>query len=228
MADLYLINGKPMTELVNEYRSSILSYSDIHESFLKSNWDNYEITKENESNINFLKNIRMMDSFGAFIHGPAGSGKTHLMKCFLNDVIDFKVENFERYKLNLEQQAAINFGWINLSSWLQPRRTDNTSVEYSITRNDILFIDDLGVSNRTEWTIDQVYQLLNFRLESKKQTFITSNLTLDQIATNFHERIASRIKEMCIPVQLKGEDRRTKKIVENLKTVKERIEKVES
>ncbi len=57
----------------------------------------------------------------------------------------------------------------------------------------LLILDDLGTKNVTDWVLEMLYLILNHRYEYLKKTIITSNLDLEQLATQLDERIASRI-----------------------------------
>jgi DNA replication protein DnaC len=56
-----------------------------------------------------------------------------------------------------------------------------------------------------------LYLLLDRRNRDLKQTMISSNLSLREIADNFDDRVASRIAEECQPVKFRGQDKRTAK-----------------
>lgn len=65
---------------------------------------------------------------------------------------------------------------------------------------DLLVIDDIGVGKvaGSDWALTCLYVLINHRYEYNKQTIITSNLSLEQLADVIDdERIPSRIQRMC-------------------------------
>jgi DNA replication protein DnaC len=71
-------------------------------------------------------------------------------------------------------------------------------------------MDDLGVEKTSEWSMQTLYTITDWRYRELRQTLVTSNLTLDEIAGKVGDRIASRIAGMCKVVELKGKDRRIK------------------
>jgi len=73
-----------------------------------------------------------------------------------------------------------------------------------------LILDDLGPEKSSEWSIQTLYSIIDRRYRDVRQTLITSNLTLDEIAEKVGDRIASRIAGMCEVVEIKGKDRRLK------------------
>lgn len=72
----------------------------------------------------------------------------------------------------------------------------------------LLILDDIGVEKSSEWAIERLYALLNYRCNEEKATIITSNLDLANLNLKLNSRISSRIKDMCVPIELKGSDRR--------------------
>ena len=77
-----------------------------------------------------------------------------------------------------------------------------------IRRKKCLILDDMGAEKTSEWSIQTLYSIIDRRYRDEKQTLITSNLTLDEIAEKVGDRIASRIAGMCKVVEIKGKDRR--------------------
>jgi DNA replication protein DnaC len=64
---------------------------------------------------------------------------------------------------------------------------------------DLLILDDLGVDKPSDWVLNVLYNIINYRYENLKKTIITSNFSLDEIAEAFNDnRITRRIERMCI------------------------------
>jgi DNA replication protein DnaC len=74
----------------------------------------------------------------------------------------------------------------------------------------ILLLDDIGSEKVSDWSKQMFYALIDRRYRNMAQTVITSNLTLQQLSETIDDRIASRISEMCLVVELKGNDFRLK------------------
>jgi DNA replication protein DnaC len=74
---------------------------------------------------------------------------------------------------------------------------------------DLLHVDDVGAENPTDWTLEQLYSIVNARYEDCRSIVMTTNLDPSQLAEQIGERTVSRLIEMCgDPVPLFGEDRR--------------------
>ena len=76
---------------------------------------------------------------------------------------------------------------------------------------DVLFIDDLfkptaGKPRASEFTIEKMYAVINYRYLNKKPILISSELTVDELV-KVDPALGSRIYEMCedYVVQIVGE-----------------------
>lgn len=54
-----------------------------------------------------------------------------------------------------------------------------------------LFIDDLGMENVTNWSIEMLTSLLNYRWQNQKRTFFSSNFTIRELLTSYAKRLES-------------------------------------
>jgi DNA replication protein DnaC len=73
---------------------------------------------------------------------------------------------------------------------------------------DLLHVDDLGAERSNEWVLEQLYAIVNARYEDERSMVITTNLEHDDVEAQIGKRTVSRLKEMCDPVPLFGEDAR--------------------
>jgi DNA replication protein DnaC len=74
---------------------------------------------------------------------------------------------------------------------------------------DLLHLDDVGAQVRTDWTVEQLYSLVNTRYEDTRSIVFTTNLGPAELQEQIGERIFSRLVEMCgDPLPLYGQDRR--------------------
>ena len=89
----------------------------------------------------------------------------------------------------------------------------------TLTEAEVLFLDDLGTENGTEWAIERLYLIINSRYTTRRLTFVTSNYNLNELAARLNtpkngkpgitgNRIASRLKEITKTAILQGKDRR--------------------
>ena len=77
-----------------------------------------------------------------------------------------------------------------------------------IKNDDLLILDDLGTEFNNSYTLAQLYQLINDRLNKGLSTVITSNIHLNEIKPKYDERIYSRIVGNYCFIKLLGKDLR--------------------
>ena len=73
---------------------------------------------------------------------------------------------------------------------------------------DFLFLDDFGdpASDRaaTDYTRDAMFRIIDARHSNMLPTFVTTNLDLEKLTGQFHERLTRRLVEICLPVHVGG------------------------
>jgi DNA replication protein DnaC len=177
-----------------------------------------DATGEDADALELLKAWRPSDPFGFLIIGAAGSGKSFALQALAKSIMfDYREFSEKRQKLR----------WFPVTRGLdQIRREMNENfdgLKQSILTDDFVFFDDLGAENLTDWAREQIYQVLEHRLNFGLPTFISSNCTLEELKARYHERFVSRLKEVCVFIHLKGRDRRGDKMKANVHTLRSRI-----
>lgn len=136
------------------------------------------------------------------ICGEVGVGKTYLLKACVNEAI-------KRNLYCLYTTAfALNQDMLKYHLSTMEEKKDILDKYLSC---ELLCIDDLGTENLIKnVTVEYLYLIINERLQSGKNTIITTNLGLQQIMQNYDERIFSRIanKQECILFNMTGDDLR--------------------
>lgn len=153
---------------------------------------------------------RALDSGrGLYIHGSAGVGKTHLAAAVLRSIFVDLLVNKRRPFLRMKHVGDLLLE-IKACYRSQGTTTDEEMIDRYSTL-DYLVLDDLGVSQASEWVVQTLDTIIDRRYRERKVTVFTSNFTVAEIGNRFDDRIASRISEMCAVVEMVGEDRRVKK-----------------
>lgn len=144
----------------------------------------------------FKKNI-------IYIGGDTGVGKTHLMSCIANELI-------QHGKLvTLTTSFAMNQDF--MKSYSLRNNEEGNEILDKYLNCEILFIDDLGTElRRKDITNNYLYLVINERKAKRLPTVITSNLTLEDVRDYYDERVFSRIvdKDTSICLYLTGKDLR--------------------
>jgi DNA replication protein DnaC len=136
---------------------------------------------------------------GWFLYGDAGHGKTHQASALLLHLLE-KDPGFQRR----------GFRWVNVPEMLfELRSSYGNDPRYerelisSCSTVGWLCLDDLGAEKISDWTLSTLYLIINKRYERELTTVITSNLSLDEMIERFgDDRLVSRIRGMCLPVQI--------------------------
>lgn len=151
---------------------------------------------------NYVANWKQVREYnlGLLLWGDVGTGKSFLAACIANALIEqgtpVLMTNFSKI---LNQMGAMY---------------SEGRYQYiaSFSQFPLLVIDDLGIERSTDYALEQVYAIVDERYKTELPLLITTNLTVDEIrnpADDAHARIFSRILEMCTPVHVSGNDRRT-------------------
>ena len=78
---------------------------------------------------------------------------------------------------------------------------------------DLLIIDDIGTEMNNTFINSQLYQCINERHLRQKSTVISTNLSFEQLKTNYSERIFSRISSNYLLLKIVGDDIRLQKLL---------------
>ncbi len=140
-----------------------------------------------------------------YLSGGTGVGKTHLVKCMANALI----ENSK--VVNLVTAFSVNQDLVKAFTSFDNDLREQTLQKYLDC--EYLFIDDLGTEIKQKGiSVNMLYLILNERKMRGLSTIITSNLNINDIRDQYDERISSRIvdKTTSICIRLNGDDLRLK------------------
>lgn len=141
-----------------------------------------------------------------YLTGDRGTGKTHNAAAMVKEIMLDKTPDHGRcgirwisaVDLLLEIRGSFRDG--------SEQSEDGIIEDYGECR--LLILDDLGAEKTSEWSLQTLYTIIDRRYREERQTIITSNLSLDELAAQVDDRIASRLSELCRVVVLAGPDRR--------------------
>lgn len=153
------------------------------------------------------------DGCGIMLYGGVGTGKTFAAACAANAIIDMG------FTVHMTDFSRI----INTLWGMKEGRQEYLD---SLNSYALLVIDDLAAERDTDYANEIVMNVIDSRCKSGKPVIITTNLTAEELFKNSDirkRRVYSRLFEMCIPIQYTGQDRRMKKMAENIKTYKDML-----
>lgn len=137
---------------------------------------------------------------GIFLWGGIGTGKTHIAYSLHKNAPKSKIKSYLVNTVELFKEMRDD---IKRDAFDMRKPTDNL-----LKFEGVIIFDDIGVENATDFVMENLYLIINSRYNKMLPTIFTSNLCLDALADKFGDRIPSRIKEMCVIMELTGEDKR--------------------
>lgn len=133
--------------------------------------------------------------------GDTGLGKTHLSTAVGVSVIKRGFDVLYRTVQSvMDDCEEVQF---------KGGRSDSVRQYYDC---DLLIIDDLGAEMSTQFTVSSVYNIINARMNRKKPTIISTNLSQKELRDRYADRITSRLFGEYIPLQFRGTDIRKQRL----------------
>lgn len=167
------------------------------------------------------------DGTGLLLTGSIGVGKTHLAVGILQALIQERGATglFYDYRELLKQVQ---------NSYNARVATTELEILKPVFDAEVLVLDEIGASKPTDWVWDTVAHILNTRYNDRRTTIITTNYANlpplgmgdpqggsaaqqarvaareETLGDRIGERMRSRLQEMCVVVEMHGEDFRQK------------------
>lgn len=138
---------------------------------------------------------------GLLLYGPVGTGKTYTAACIANELIS-------------QGRPCLVTNFARITNTLQGMFNGKQRYLDDFNRLDLLVIDDLAAERDTSYMQEMIFNIIDSRYRSGKPLIVTSNLSKSDLmvpGSIERQRIYSRLFEMCVPVEVKGGDRRKKK-----------------
>ena len=155
-------------------------------------------------------NVMRSQGTGLLLYGNVGCGKSFAAACIANALIDrgtpCMMTNFSRIINRLQESFEGRQKYID-----------------NLSRFDLLVIDDMAVERNSEYVWENIMNIVDSRYRSGLPLIVTTNLTIGELADPSdirRQRVYSRLKEMCVPIEVTGADRRTSKMERNIMSAK--------
>lgn len=142
---------------------------------------------------------------GLLLYGTVGTGKTYAAACIANELIN-------------QGRPCLVTNFARITNTLQGMFDGKQRYLDDFNRLDLLVIDDLASERDTSYMNEMIFNIIDSRYRSGKPLIVTSNLTKADLMSPGsieRQRIYSRLLEMCVPVEVKGGDRRQKKLYDD-------------
>ena len=136
-------------------------------------------------------------SLGLLLWGDVGTGKSFFAGCIANALLEKGIP-----------VLMTNFSRI-LNTLTGMYSDDRNQFIDSFNKYSLLIIDDLGIERGTEFSLEQVFNVIDSRYRSKKPMIVTTNLTLEELkhpGDLTRARIYDRILERCVPLKINNQN----------------------
>lgn len=182
---------------------ALREYSLMGKKYFNCTFENSTINEINkvvyEKCQKYTEHAKIMceNGLGLYIFGPNGSGKTHLLACICNRLIEF---GYRCYFTNFFEI----FKAIKQANFIK----DISESEFlnKINEVDFLFIDDLGKEflarevgqNSAKWLEEKIFDVINKRYNSKLPIIFSGNYSIQELGTvlDLDRSILERINEI--------------------------------
>ncbi|MDD2434922.1 MAG: primosomal protein DnaI [Bacilli bacterium] len=157
----------------------------------------------------FIKNYTKDSGLkGLYLHGNFGCGKTYLIAAMFNELAKENIKSAIVFWPEFLRELKSSFGH------------DFDSKFNHIKTVPLLLIDDIGAENSTSWARDEILcSILQYRMDDKLPTFLTSNLDLkalekhlsitkDSVDVVKARRIIERINQLTDCIEMVSENLR--------------------
>lgn len=152
---------------------------------------------------NFIDNFDNSNQKNLLFTGTPGIGKTFLSGCIANELLN------KGYTV-LYQTAPVLLD--RIFEYKYNNKETSKELYDNLFNVNLLIIDDLGTENLTSAKFSELFTIINSRLlNPQTKTIISTNLSLENLAKNYDDRILSRLIGNFNICKFFGEDLRLKR-----------------
>lgn len=176
----------------------LMKASEITESFKQLTFSNFDTNKDDlileayDCALEYFQEfgaIKKERSNGIALLGQPGAGKTHLLTAISNNLI------------NRLHVSVLYFPFIEGMDDLKDNFDQLEAKLERMKKVEVLFIDDLfkptaGKPRATEWAIEKMYAVINYRYLNHRPILVSSELNVDELV-RVDEALGTRIYQMC-------------------------------
>lgn len=159
----------------------------------------------------YTERFGIIKNNGFLLYGDVGTGKSYFAVCIANDLLNKGVS--VRWLTSMQIVEMSGFvGKSEYDSYLE-----------SIAYPDLLIIDDLGAERGTDYALERVHELVDYRISSCKPVIVTTNFELSDMKETTdlrRKRTFDRIFQCCLPLAFRGVSYRQKQAKANFDEIR--------
>ena len=182
-------------------------------------FESAETTKDNERQFKLCSNYAekfsemYRRSQGLLLYGPPGTGKSFFATCIANKLIEQGM--YVRLESTISVAAKANMF----------KAHEDSEDDYIMP--ELLILDDLGAERSTDFALERVHDIVDYRVSSGKPLIVTTNYSLRQMKEETDLRKArtfDRIFNCCFPIPFTGNSFRKKNASDKYAEIKDILE----
>lgn len=150
---------------------------------------------------------------GLLLWGNVGTGKSYMAACISNALRERQIPTL-----------FTSFGAIIKS--VSNFDIDKNQFFRDFGKFDLIVLDDLGAERNSAFALEQVFDVIDSRVQSGLPMIVTTNLTVSELKhpeSRSYQRIYDRLLQVCTPVNFCGHSRRKVQAEQNVKEMKSRM-----
>ncbi len=180
------------------------SFDDFSLSWYSDKAENGEISPRENMEKVLSECIKFSENFettkdNLLLTGPSGLGKTFLSSCIASKLINQGVNV-------IYQSSSVIFSLLDRVKFGKNATESDLYTAERLLDAELLILDDLGTEFITEFSVSELFRILNTRILTGKKTVINTNLSLADLKKIYSERILSRIIGNFVILKFYGKD----------------------
>lgn len=196
-------------------RQYMIKKSGLRKHWINKTFESFEVRQGQEEAYQTAKNFAGAfgnDSgcnTGLILCGATGCGKTHLAAAITNHIIqrtviperdaeDAGIAGYYSGRLLCPVRFSSTVDLLAQLKAEYASENDNSgAIMAAYKKSPLTVLDDFGAEKQTEWAIERLFEIIDWRYSDELPIVITTNATPEELKSKLGARIYDRLREMC-------------------------------